>query len=130
MQQNCQSIIHINSSVPSGYSNIPIVSIFLLGNDLCFGCSDTFNTITFFLYVSVIFIMVPLKPLKFNLLPSLKYDAIISRINCHYRSTISIVSFLNLSESNLYCRHCILIVLPIWCPCQESNLELILRKYL
>jgi hypothetical protein len=73
----CQSIIDMNSNVPSGYSKIPIVSNVLPGNGFFLGCSVSLITNTFFLYVSVILIIVPLKPLKLNLLPSLKYDAMI-----------------------------------------------------
>jgi len=67
----------MNSSVPSGYSNMPMDSIVRPGNGLRAGNSSTFITMTFFLYVSVILIIVPLKPLKDMRLPSLKNDAII-----------------------------------------------------
>lgn len=67
----------MNSSVPSGYSKMPIDSTLRPGNGLRAGNSSTFITTTFFLYVSVILIILPLKPLKDNLSPSLKNDAII-----------------------------------------------------
>lgn len=67
----------MNSNLPSGYSNMPSVWTSCPGNGFLEGLSLTFITNTFFLYVSVIFMMVPLNPLKLNLAPSLKYDAMI-----------------------------------------------------